>query len=365
MTRHQPQNVSKVLESTRIALVYRNFAAKKGISHIGLGVAALNTSLTLRELGYWVDVWPCNTAKDITDRLDNARANAIERGEHPISHVVISAPWLSSSDLQVMLTHHGDIDFAVVSHSNIGFLMADPNGIRLLRQYIDLEAGYHNFVLAGNSRKFVTAWTSMYGARMIFLPNLYDVTSIRNVGLRPPWTQGHTLRVGVFGATRPLKNMVSAVAAGIELGTTLKNDVEIWISSGRDEGGGGTVTQAIQHMTDGLQHTKVVDVGWRSWPEFRRIVRNMHVLTQPSYTESFCMVVADGIAEGVASVVGDAVDWAPHDWKTNTDNTSDIARVARRLIVDTQAVNEGQTALRHYVKHGSDAWMKYLAGQAQ
>lgn len=361
MTRHRPQNVTAAPEGVRIALVYKNFAANKGISHIGLGVAALNTSLTLRNLGYWVDVWPCNSAADITKRIDDNREQAIARGEHPVSHVVISAPWLASTDLQSMLSRYTDIEFAVVSHSNIGFLMADPNGIKLLRAYIELEAGYHNFSLAGNSEKFVQAWTHMYGARMIYLPNLYDTTSLRPVGLRHPWHHGQTLRIGVFGATRPLKNMVSATAAAVELGAVFKNDVEIWVSSGRDEGA-GTVKQAMNQIVDGLPHTKLIQAGWRSWPSFRALVRNMHVLLQPSYTESFCMIVADGIAEGVTSVVGEAVDWAPNDWVANTDNVNDIARTARRLLADPHAVNEGQMALRRYVATGSQAWERYLAG---
>lgn len=362
MTRHQPQNVTSAATAVRVALVYKNFAAAKGISHIGLGVAALNTSRTLRNLGYWVDVWPCSTAKDIETRLHAARSASIERGEHPISHVIISAPWIPTSELQALLTYHPDVEFAVVSHSNIGFLMADPNGIQLLRACIELEAGYHNFTLAGNSRRFVEAWASMYGAQTTFLPNLYDVSSLRPVGQRCPWSPGHTLRVGVFGATRPLKNMVSAAAAAVELGALLKNDVEVWVSSGREEGG-GSVKAAIQQLLDRLPHTRLVESGWKSWPAFRDTVRNMHVMLSPSYTESFCMVVADGIAEGVASVVSEAVDWAPSDWVAHSDDVGCIARVARRILHDAHAVDEGQAALRRYVRDGSEAWKKYLTGE--
>lgn len=362
MTRHQPHNVNPSLENTRIVLIYKNFAASKGISHIGLGVACLNSAKTLRALGYWVDVWPCNTSKDVTTRLDAAQKRASERGEHPISHVIISAPWIPTTELQGMLTHYPDVNFAVVSHSNVGFLAADPNGIKLLRQAIELEAGYHNFKLAGNSKKFTQAWTSMYGAKMQWLPNLYDVTSIRHVGQRHPWHRGQPLRVGVFGATRPLKNMVTAVASAIELGASLKNDTEIWMSSGREEGG-GSVKNAVMQLVDGLPHTKLIEAGWRSWPAFRQIVGNMHVLISVSYTESFNMVTADGIAEGVASVVGEAIDWVPEDWSANADSVGDIARAARRMLSDSHAVTEGQEFLRRYVREGSHSWVHYLSGK--
>jgi hypothetical protein len=361
MTRHQPQLVTGARDAVRLALVYKNFAAAQGISHIGLGVAALNTSITLRGLGYWVEVWPCNTSQDIVDRIESADAQAIARGEHPMSHVVISAPWVPTPEMQAMLMRYPAIHFAMVSHSNIGFLMADPNGIRLLRQGVELELGNHNFALGGNSMRFKRAWTHMYGARMLYLPNLYDLSSFQSVGQRPPWEPGHVLRIGIFGATRPLKNMVTAAAAAVELGSSLKNDVEIWVSSGRTEGG-GTVKEAIKQITESVPHVTLIEAGWRSWPEFRQIVRNMHLLISPSYTESFSMVTADGVAEGVASVVSEAIDWTPPDWIASVDDVDKVTRTARRLLHDAHAVDDGQTALRLYVEEGSKSWEDYLLG---
>ncbi len=250
-----------------------------------------------------------------------------------------------------------------MSHSNNGFLMADPNGIRLLREALELQRGTHNFRVAGNCSKFCASWESMYGLPIQYLPNLYDVESMHHVGQRHPWHHGQTLRVGVFGATRPLKNMPTAVAAAIELGHPLKTDVEILVSSGRNEGG-GTVRDAMLQFAAGLRTTRIVEIGWCSWPSFRTAVRGTHILLSPSYTESFCMVVADGIAEGVASVVSEAIDWVPCDWQANADDSSAIARTARRLLHDAHAVTEGQHALRRYVGEGSRAWIEYLGGES-
>lgn len=361
MNRHQPQIVSRSREGVRVALVSKNFAAASNpsISHIGLGVCAILTAKSLRAAGFDVEVWQCSTAMDLKVRLNAAQASATSRGLHPISHVVVSAPWIPIVEMQQILTSYPDVHFATVSHSNVGFLAADPNGIKLLRQSIELQAGYHNFTLGGNCRKYTDAWQAMYGAPVTFLPNLYDVSAIKHVGQRLPWHRGQTLRVGVFGATRPLKNMVTAVAAAVELGNTLKNDVEVWVSSGREEGG-GSVKNAILQLVEGLPHTRLVEAGWRSWPAFTQIVGNMHVLMSPSYTESYNICVADGIAQGVASVVSEAIDWVPQDWVANADNVGSIARTARRLLHDTHAVSEGQEHLRSYVRHGLTAWEGFL-----
>jgi hypothetical protein len=81
---------------------------------------------------------------------------------------------------------------------------------------------------------------------------------------------------------------------------------------------------------------------------------------QPSYTESCNMVTADGVAEGVPSVVSDAIDWAPEHWKANVDDVLDIARVGRCLLYDPLAARDGLKALEPYVAGGLRSYQKYL-----
>jgi hypothetical protein len=59
----------------------------------------------------------------------------------PLSHLVISAPWIPTTNLASLTSQNPDLGIAVVSHSNIGFLQADPGAIELLRQGSELEQG--------------------------------------------------------------------------------------------------------------------------------------------------------------------------------------------------------------------------------
>jgi len=86
----------------------------------------------------------------------------------------------------------------------------------------------------------------------------------------------------------------------------------------------------------------------------------MHLLLQPSYTESFNMVTADGVAEGVPSVVSDAIDWAPDHWKAMADEVRDIARVGRGLLLDDQAASDGWNALTDHNASALSAWKAFL-----
>ena len=330
-----------------VVLAYKNFAANRNISHIGLGVAAINTAKVLRREGIKTDVWPILSAGDLRARLQT----------NPVEHVIVSAPWIPTAALQSLANDFSNTRFAVNCHSNVGFLQADRNGVKLMREVMELELGTPNVHLAGNSRRFTNWVQSAFGAPCTYLPNLYW---LHNHAARQLPFAGGTLRIGVFGATRPLKNLMSAAGAALEIARHLRVPLELWLSGGRAEGGGETVLAAVREMLSGLPAVTLVSNGWQSWPSFRKTIAHMHLLLQPSYTESFNMVTADGVAEGVPSVVSDAIDWAPSDWKANVDDVMDIARVGRRLLFDGRAASEGLSALESYIADGLSAYRQYF-----
>src|SRR5580704_11676901 len=332
----------------RLVLAYKNFAAQHNISHIGLGVSALNTCKVLRRAGIVVDVWPILSAQDLRDRLKR----------DPASHVVISAPWMPSAETQALVLANSSTRFAVNCHSNVGFLQADTNGVRLVREAMEVEMAAHNFHLGGNSMRFCNWIRSAYTRPCMYLPNLYYLEA----GSLPyhPLFSGGTLRIGAFGATRPLKNLMSAAGAALEIAHRYKANLEFWLSAGRTEGGGDVVLRSVHAMLDGLPNVKVIENGWQCWPKFRQSVAHMHLLLQPSYTESFNMVTADGVAEGVPSVVSEAIDWAPDQWKAMTDDVLDMARVGRYLLTDPHAPQDGLDALVSHNTEGLRAWQSFL-----
>ena len=198
---------------SKVILAYKNFAANRNISHIGLGVSALNNAKVLRRHGVPTEVWPVVSPADLSARLAQSGA----------THVVISAPWIPTCELQRLSNLYPDIQFAMNCHSNVGFLQADANGVKLLREAMELETGSLNFHVSGNSGKFCRWVTASYGVPCAYLPNLYYLTSA-TAPQRPLWRAG-VLRIGAFGATRPLKNFISAAGAALEISRDLKADL--------------------------------------------------------------------------------------------------------------------------------------------
>ncbi len=333
----------------RVAFAYKNFAASRNISHIGLGVSAINTAKCLRRAGIPAEVWPILDVADLRAHLASASG---------ITHVIVAAPWIPSSDLQQLTLDQHEIQFAVNCHSNVGFLQADSNGVRLFGEGMEIERGSYNFRMAGNSRKFTDWAQAAFGVPCAYLPNLYYLDD--HVPVRRPVFGGGTLRVGAFGATRVLKNLMSAAGAALAISRDLHVDLELWINSGREEGGAGII-RAIKELFAVTRRGRVIEAGWPSWHNHRKNVSSMDLLISCSYTESFNMVTADGVAEGVASVVSDAIDWAPRHWRAKMDDALDIARVGRYLLADPNRGVEGLQALARHNYDGLAQWRMFLA----
>jgi hypothetical protein len=83
----------------------------------------------------------------------------------------------------------------------------------------------------------------------------------------------------------------------------------------------------MRELCEDAANLKLVATGWLPWA--RQLVGTMHLLLQPSFTESFNVVTADGVHQGVPSVVSDAIDWAPARWQANPDDAEDVVRAWR------------------------------------
>ena len=338
--------------SMRAIIAFKNpHAENPQACHIGLGVTAQNTAEVLVEHG--LNAQPLAVVDGYYLR------NRLRVTSWPgLTHVVMCAPYLDTPFLEELCLEFPAIQFAVVFHSNVGFLQADKWAVRVMREQMELERRVGNFHLAGNSAKFCLAVQTAYGMPCTLLPNLYYLNGPiqRN---RAMW-KGPELDIGIFGATRLLKNLMTAAWASIQIGRELNADLKIHVSTGREEGGSG-VLQSVKEMCSGLKRVELVLEPWLPWQDFRRVIRRMHLLMQPSFTESFNGVTADGIAEGVPSVVSPAIDWVPANWMANPDNAMEIAQTGKALLKDRCAQSDGYRALVQHNADGLNQWKTFLA----
>jgi glycosyltransferase involved in cell wall biosynthesis len=336
----------------RTIIAFKNpKAADPQACHVGLGVTAGNSAEVLVEHGIHADAVPVVDGYYLRDKLRN---NAWPG----LTHLVFCAPYVDTPFLDSLCREFAHIRFSVVFHSNVGFLQADRWAVKVMREQMDLERRTSNFNLAGNCEKFTSSVESAYGVPCALLPNLYFLHGPIE-RRRAAWS-GPGLDICIFGATRILKNLMTAAWACIQIGRDLNADLRIHISTGREEGGAG-VLQSVREMCQGLARVELVEEPWLPWLEFRRIIRRMHLMMQPSFTESFNGVTADGIAEGVPSVVSPAIDWVPAKWIANPDDAREIAETGKRLLRDRHAQRDGYRALVRHNERAMAAWRKFLA----
>lgn len=292
------------LGDVRVAIIFKDFANWTGLSHIGLNVAALTNARVLDQHGIHTTVFPVRHNIDVVNSIFE-----YER-EHrkPLTHVIISAPWMSRHDMKTLIEYFPYIQFVVECHSNIGFLQADPNAVEIIRAVIALSFTHPNIVLAGNSKPFVEWASKVYGAKVVLLPNLYPITKPK----KKRWKGTLPIKIGVFGAVRPQKNFMTAAAAAMLIQNQLQLPVELHMSDG-GEGDGGSVSRAIDQMV-----------------------------------------------RGVPSVVSQAIRWAPNSWKADSDDVLDVAAKGVKLLCSHFSVWKGLQALRRSNAFALEHWLKYL-----
>jgi glycosyltransferase involved in cell wall biosynthesis len=338
-------------ENVHLALFFKDFAAWIRSSCVGLNVAGFTTAKFLREHGIDVTVFPVRHNVDVVSSIN--RYN--ETHKNRLTHVVISAPWLSVYDMKSLIKNFPDIQFVILSHSNVGFLQADPQGVRLYRQYAELSKTYKNLRVGGNSTRFAKWFQIAYNEECICLPNLYPSFHINS----KTWKRFSPIKIGAFGAIRPEKNFMTAAAAAVAIHSVLKIPVELHMSTGGGEECKSTTLRSIIEMTENIEGVTLIRHDWETWDKFILLIKDMDLLLQVSYTESFNMITADGISVGVPSVVSPVIFWAPDSWKANPDDAIEVAKVGIQLLTQNQHCL-GYDALNEHNEKSLKYWLKFL-----
>jgi hypothetical protein len=362
----RPHHIAAALASIHAVIVVQTYDSVPGTCDAGLSVTTTATAKTLRNAGIHVDVWHVRNVVELANKL------ASYKNPRSLTHVIINTPsfvWPypikqtpGPESVAEFAALYPDIEFVQLNHSGMAFLSIDDHGVENIKGCLHLSMNTHNVRVAGNNPRFIEWIEDGLGGQAVLLPNLYDVTTFRKKTLRSR-VDYDPLRLGLLGAGRSWKNPLGAAEAALVIGRRLGvRQLEVHRNAGRWYGDDSSkLEKAVVELFDKLPGTRLIDVPWHPWPHFREIVGNMDLLLTPSFSETFCMIVADGIAEGVPSVVTAAMEWAPRAWQAEPDNPGHIARVGMGLLHDrVGAAQDGRHALQSFVEHGLTKWVGYL-----
>ena len=274
------------------------------------------------------------------------------------THVIIEAFWVVPEKFDVLIPLHPNVKWIIRNHSEMPFLANEGIAIDWSLKYL----GKKNVFLAPNSHRAyqdtIKMATSSYGPtvatnKVVYLPNFY-VTK-QEFSSRPPI--GDTIDVGCFGAIRPLKNHLMQAIASIAYAEKHNKKLNFHINIARIEDKGNAVLNSIRGLFNNLDPSrfKLVEHGWLSHDDFLKLVGDMDIGLQVSFTESFNIVSADFVCRGVPLVTSKEIFWLPEHFYALETDADDILKAMERVLYGYRVLSKAKIALRALHKYNKES----------
>lgn len=161
------------------------------------------------------------------------------------THVILEAFWVRPAKIDVLRPLHPYVTWIVRDHSETPFLSNEGMAFDWVHGY--LSRGVEIACNAPRALRDMQIVGTAYGYPNLisYAPNYYPVHAPRNAStlLPKPPRADDTLKIGCFGAIRPLKNQVAQAIAALAFAERLGKKLEFHINSARAEQGGQPCTE--------------------------------------------------------------------------------------------------------------------------
>lgn len=308
-----------------------------------------------------------NIESKIVVVVDN---NAIDKevSEYKPTHVIIEALWVVPSKFLILNKLHPNVKWIIRLHSEIPFLANEGIAFDWIGDYIN----FPNVYIGVNApralddiREFIKAKTypnyhySEIKNRIIYLPNYYP----QEYHLKKFNKNKEHVDVACFGAIRPLKNhMIQAVAA-LKFAEKINKKLYFHINTGRIEQRGDTILHNLQSMFSHLYDNghRLINHGWMPREEFIKTCAKMDIGMQVSFSETFNIVAADLVTQGVPIVGSDEIPWINKLFSTPATDSDIIANKLLWTYRFPWINNKShQYLLDNYVNKTIEIWVNFL-----
>jgi hypothetical protein len=246
--------------------------------------------------------------------------------------VVIEAYWVVPEKFDVLHKLHPKVKWVIRNHSKAPFLANEGIAFDWSMRYTD----YSNVYVSSNALN-----TNSEIAQLVYnhhndwslaqaqehcpyLPNYYPIQKFKKdrADYKPHPKEVH---IGCFGAIRPLKNHVIQALAAIKFADRIGKKLYFHINATRIENeGSNQVLKNLRMIFNNMDHD-LVEHSWMKHADFLQLVGTMDFGMQVSYTETFNIVTADQISQGVPVIVSNEVDWVDGLFHADPNNSDDIA----------------------------------------
>jgi hypothetical protein len=272
------------------------------------------------------------------------------------THVIIEALWVVPEKFPVLMQLHPKVKWTVRLHSQVPFLGTEGVAFQWLAGYRELAHKNRMFSIASNSFQLVQE-LALIGYDLDYLPNIYIVTDVTKV----KFNSDKIVHVGCFGAIRPFKNHLEQAVGAMIFANRQNKILHFHINASRFEHVGESFLKNLRYLFANSQH-KLVEHDWSNHADFIKLVRQMDLGLQVSFTETFNIVAADFVVNHIPIVGSPEIEWLSGFYQADPTNALDIADklefAYRMRVINAQYLNE--VNLARFNKQAVNAWKIWL-----
>jgi hypothetical protein len=297
--------------------------------------------------------------------IDN---NDIDREVHNYrpTHVIIEALWVVPSKFVILSQLHPQVKWIIRLHSEMPFLANEGIAMDWLGDY----AAFSNIIIGVNTPRalnevrnylqFLKQWDEKTtNERVIYLPNYYP----QDYKTKKFDKKKDTIDISCFGAVRPLKNHLEQALGAIEFANAIGKKLRFHINSTRMENKGEPVFHNLKGLfahTCDLGHT-LVNHDWTPREEFIQLCGQMDIGMQVSFSETFNIVSADHISQGVPVVGSDEIPWLFKPFAAEPTKSDDIKnKLMYTYKFPNLNVLMNKKLLKSYTSKTEKIWIQYF-----
>jgi hypothetical protein len=333
-------------------------------SPLGLSTGLFNSANFMHEMLQQAGV---NSAIEVA--IDN---NCIDRlvNKHRPTHVIIEALWVVPSKFTILSKLHPNVRWIIRLHSEMPFMAGEGMAMDWLGDYIDfpnIDIGVNAPRMLNEVREYLSTKKEMsafeINERVVYMPNFYTKgykTKSFNFEYKD------CVDIACFGAVRPLKNHLLQAFASLKFANKIGKKLRFHINGGRVEMKGDPVMNNLKALFQHLEETghQLIIHEWAPREEFLEICSTMDVGLQCNFSETFNIVSADLISQGVPIIGSKEIPWST--WLFNTDPTNSD-KIAEKIYLAYKFpqlnVYLNQRNLDKYTNKTQSIWVKYFSGE--
>jgi len=284
------------------------------------------------------------------------------------THCIIEAIWVIPQKFAQLQKLHPNVKWIIRVHSEMPFMAGEGMSMDWIADY----SGFKNIILAINAPRMLgelrtylqtrNKWTDEETEkRVIYLPNFYP----QEYKTKKFNRNKDTIDISCFGAIRPLKNHLLQAIAAVEFANEIGKKLRFHVNAGRIEMQGGPVIKNLVNVFQQLHDSghEMINHQWTPREQFLELCASMDIGLQVSFSETFNIVGADLISQGVPLIgTAEEIPWAVQGFCADPTNSKNIVKKLHNTYNWPQLnVRANQWSLTNYTNKTAKIWTKYFS----